>query len=104
MSAPTNHARLPVVSPAAREPWRRLVLLLDALPDSAIPCRATDPEAWWPDRKQLGSPATLAAIAACGPCAAREPCAGYAVAAGEREGVWGGLLPGERRDVGNLPT
>lgn len=32
----------------------------------------------------------------CWRCPARDPSLAYAVAAGEREGVWGGLLPDQR--------
>lgn len=78
--------------------WLALSAVLDASPDSAIPCRA-DPAAWWPDRKNLNSPATNAAVMACEGCPARDACLAYALAADEREGVWGGLLPDERRLV-----
>jgi hypothetical protein len=45
----------------------------------------------------LDSPATLIALAAYGVCPARAACLTYAVAAGEREGVWGATLPDVRR-------
>ncbi|MCU1614691.1 MAG: Transcription factor WhiB [Frankiales bacterium] len=76
--------------------WLTLSALLDELDDSDVPCRA-DPAAWWPDRKYLNSPTTNAAVMACEGCPARDACLAYALAADEREGVWGGLLPDERR-------
>ncbi len=33
----------------------------------------------------------------CWRCPVMKVCAAYALAAGEREGVWGGTLPDERR-------
>jgi hypothetical protein len=73
--------------------WLRLAALVDEI--GAVPCRTTDPEAWWPDRGDY-FPARMA-LDACGICAARDACLAYAVAADEREGIWGGLLPAERR-------
>jgi WhiB family redox-sensing transcriptional regulator len=39
------------------------------------------------------------AKAICARCPVREPCLGYALATGERHGVWGGLNEFERRQV-----
>jgi hypothetical protein len=58
-----------------------------------------DTEAWWPDRKDLDAPSTRMAVRACWTCPARGACLSYAVAADERFGVWGGLLPDERRHL-----
>ena len=85
-----------LIPPEARNEWLTLTRAVDALGDT-VPCRTGDPDAWWPDKKALDSPATLGAIAACWSCGAREACLSYALAADEREGVWGGLLPEERR-------
>lgn len=82
----------------AQEEWLRLSSVLDGLDDAEVPCRA-HPQAWWPDGKGLHSDTTAAAVAGCYRCPARAACLGYAVAAGEREGVWGGLLPRERREI-----
>ncbi len=76
--------------------WRRLSVVLDDA--GAVPCQ-TDTEAWWPDGKELDAPSTRAAVRACWTCPARAACLDYAVAAGERAGVWGGLLPDERREM-----
>lgn len=58
------------------------------------------PDAWWP----AGHGGTLSpweqdAVEACGWCPVRAECLAYALAAGERHGVWGGLLPTERHSV-----
>lgn len=57
-----------------------------------------DPEVWFATR---ATPALAAAqdraVEECGRCPLRELCAAYAMAAGERDGIWGGLTPGERR-------
>lgn len=39
------------------------------------------------------------AKAICGSCMVKEPCLEFAIEAGERFGVWGGLDPQERRSV-----
>jgi WhiB family redox-sensing transcriptional regulator len=74
--------------------------LTTALEDTGtVPCRETDAEAWWPDRKDLDAPSTRLAVQGCWRCPARLPRLAYALAAGEREGVWSGLLPDERREM-----
>lgn len=82
---------------AARDEWLALAATLDELDDSAVPCRAGDPADWWPDRRDLDGPATHGAVADCHRCPAEAACLGYALAADERFGVWGGLLPDERK-------
>jgi hypothetical protein len=64
-----------------------------------VPCE-TDPDRWWPDRRDVDSDETEAAVAACSTCSAVGPCRDYAVAAGERDGVWGALRPEERKAPG----
>lgn len=80
--------------------WHVLAVALEDA--GTVPCRQTDADAWWPDRKNLDAPSTRLAVHGCWRCPAREPCLAYAVAAGEREGVWGGLLPEERREMRQL--
>jgi len=78
----------------AREAYVELAEQLSA--GDPVPCRVTsDPEAWWPERANEG-PRVAAAVAACRACRVRTACLGYAVAAGEVHGVWGGLTPVER--------
>jgi hypothetical protein len=85
------------IPPQALAEWLRLSALVDEI--GAVPCRTSDPEAWWPDRRDLDSPRTRLAVQGCWRCSARSECLAYAVAAGEREGVWGGQLPHERASV-----
>ncbi len=64
-----------------------------------VPCRETDAEAWWPDRKQLDGTGARMAVAACWACPAKDACLALAVAAGEREGIWEATLPDEWRHM-----
>ncbi|MCG5217267.1 WhiB family transcriptional regulator [Streptosporangium sp. KLBMP 9127] len=58
-------------------------------------CRTSDPELFFP----LASSAEQVrrAKAICGACQVISECRAYALRAGEREGIWGGLTPEERR-------
>jgi hypothetical protein len=51
-----------------------------------------DPEVWW----SAGASVEVAVVA-CSWCPVLGECRGYALAAGERYGVWGGTTPAERR-------
>lgn len=86
------------IPPKALTEWLSLSTLING-EGGAVPCRTSDPEAWWPDRKHVDSPAARMAVHGCWRCPAREACLSYAVAADEREGVWGGTLPDERREL-----
>lgn len=56
-------------------------------------CRGTGPALFYdPDPT-----AVAVAKQVCAACPARAPCAGYAIAAGEAHGVWGGLTEDERQ-------
>lgn len=58
----------------------------------SVPCREGDAELWWDPT------AELEAASGCRvSCPAVGECLAYAVAAGERYGVWGAATPGERR-------
>jgi hypothetical protein len=84
------------IPPKALDAWMVLQAKLEEVGD--VPCQsADDASAWWPDRRDLDSPATRGAIAACRQCPLRHPCGDYAMAADERFGVWGATLPEERR-------
>ena len=54
-----------IIPPEALAEWLTLSRAVDAL-GPVIPCRAGDPDAWWPDRKDVDSPATHGAVAAAG--------------------------------------
>jgi WhiB family redox-sensing transcriptional regulator len=64
-------------------------------------CRGLDPDLFFsPDtfeNKQERDDREVAAKAVCASCPVREPCLDYAIRAGERYGIWGGLNELERR-------
>lgn len=64
-------------------------------------CKGVDPELFFASEdlpnKQDRIERESAAKAICGRCEVRPDCLSYAIAAGERYGVWGGLNPQERR-------
>lgn len=67
-----------------REPWM----------DDAL-CAQTDPDLFFPEKG--GSAATAKRI--CHECPVAGECLAYALEHGEREGIWGGLAPKERRKL-----
>jgi WhiB family redox-sensing transcriptional regulator len=83
---------LTLISPRAQAAWKELVDVLAAA--EPAPCAVGNPESWWPTRGE-----TTDAVAGCRMCPARAQCLAYAVAADEHSGIWGGLLPGERRQL-----
>ena len=96
MSQADGSERVPWAIPSAAEAaWLELQRQLEEV--GTVPCRESDVAAWWPDRRDLDSAATQGAIDTCRRCPLQGPCAEYAVAADERFGVWGGLLPEDRR-------
>lgn len=56
-------------------------------------CNGTDPDMFFPNRGESLEPA----ISVCARCVVREECLEYAVANGEKYGVWGGTSERERR-------
>jgi WhiB family redox-sensing transcriptional regulator len=66
-------------------------------------CRGLDPEMFFsPDgfeTKQEKDEREEAAKAVCATCPVREECLDYALKAGERYGIWGGLTELERRSL-----
>lgn len=72
-------ASQPLVPDEALPAWEALTRALQGVD---TPC-ASDPDQWFDT-----DPAP--AIEACGPCPMRVACLNFAVAAGERHGVWGG--------------
>jgi WhiB family redox-sensing transcriptional regulator len=59
----------------------------------AAACRTEPVETFYPPAEHDGHEAK----AICLRCSVREICLEYAIASGERFGVWGGLTPQERR-------
>src|SRR3712207_5856230 len=98
MSQAEGSERIPWAIPSAAEAaWLELQRQLEEV--GLVPCQESDVAAWWPDRRDLDSPATHGAIAACRRCPLQQSCAEYAIAADERFGIWGGLGPDERRKI-----
>lgn len=62
--------------------------------DDAL-CAQADPDAWFPESGEW--PKVRAAKLICAACPVRAECLDYALASGERFGVWGGLSEDERR-------
>ena len=60
-------------------------------------CRAIPVELFFPMVEQEDDDAKKV----CLDCTVREPCLEFAIEAGEKFGVWGGLNPQERRSVVN---
>jgi WhiB family transcriptional regulator, redox-sensing transcriptional regulator len=58
-------------------------------------CRGIDPEIFYPATDEEAEEAK----AICAICPVRQMCLEHALAAREREGVWGGLTDRERRRV-----
>ncbi|WP_346007162.1 WhiB family transcriptional regulator [Janibacter terrae] len=72
------------------EEWEALQEALGGVGRS-VPCRASrDPELWW-SLETLAEAAEL-----CAGCPVAVECGRYAVAAGERWGVWAGRWRGRR--------
>lgn len=56
-------------------------------------CNGTDPDIFFPNRGESLEPA----LSVCAGCVVREECLEYALANGEKYGVWGGTSERERR-------
>ena len=84
----TSLARLFLVEP--ENDWRT---------DAA--CRGMDPELFFSpesfESKQEKDDREVVAKAACARCTVRTECLEYAIEAGERYGIWGGMTEQERR-------
>lgn len=83
------------VPSAAEAAWLELQPQLEEV--GTVPCQESGVTAWWPDKRDLNSPATQGAVNACRRCPLLGPSAGYAVLADERFGVWGATTPEDRR-------
>jgi len=58
-------------------------------------CMGVDPELFFPER----GASTKEAKEVCRGCVVREDCLEYAIANGEKFGIWGGLSERERRRI-----
>lgn len=81
----------------AHAAWSELAQVLAV--DGPAPCEEGAPDAWWPARAGDVDDAALAARC-CVDCPARVECLAYALAADERDGIWGGLTPDQRASLG----
>lgn len=63
-------------------------------------CMGVDPDLFFPER----GASTREAKAVCRGCVVREDCLEYALANGEKFGIWGGLSERERRRVRRART
>ncbi|MFJ1706388.1 WhiB family transcriptional regulator [Kitasatospora sp. NPDC088346] len=66
----------------------------------AAGCRQVDPDLFFGARRQDTGPRVEAAKEVCRHCPVREACLRSALVHEERDGVWGGLTPAERRRFG----
>lgn len=78
------------IARTARQAWGELKAALVDVREP-VPCEAF-PEVWF---GALGM--SDEARAGCRRCPVAAPCLGYALVAGERHGVWGGLDPEQRK-------
>ena len=83
--------RLGIPSAALVE-WRTLALAIAVHGPASCEGAVLPADAWWSGHEEDNELARQA----CNLCAVRPQCLAYAQAAGEREGVWGGLTPAER--------
>lgn len=60
-------------------------------------CIGTDPEAFFPSAVELKKPEERLALRVCGNCSVRAECLKYAIDLDLTEGIFGGLMPIERR-------
>lgn len=58
-------------------------------------CATHEPELWWADSDRPRAQAV--AIDICRACPVQRDCLEHALAVPEREGIWGGLLPYQRK-------
>lgn len=67
-------------------------------------CKGLDPNLWVPNTRGEGQPLYEPARAVCTTCPVRQPCLDYALANHEEHGMWGGLTPTERAELGYVVT
>jgi WhiB family transcriptional regulator, redox-sensing transcriptional regulator len=63
-------------------------------------CAQVDPDAWFPEKGGTTVPAKLI----CAHCPVLVECLAYALRHHERDGVWGGTSPRERRAMLKAPV
>ncbi|TQN44391.1 transcription factor WhiB [Blastococcus colisei] len=78
---------------ATQAAWSALAAVLAV--DGPAPCEEGDPAAWWPAHGDDPDDVALA-VRCCADCPARVECLAFALAADERDGIWGGLDRAQR--------
>jgi hypothetical protein len=66
--------------------------LFNARSQAVLPCNG-GAEEWWSNNPRLQARAATLCLA----CSLLLPCRAYALAAGEKAGVWGGMTPLDRK-------
>lgn len=80
----------------------RAGLALPSLPGALCARPGQDPDFWFPANGDRAG--AERAKAACFGCPVRSRCLDWALAAGERSGVWGGTTPNERHQLRKTAT
>lgn len=57
----------------------------------------SSPNWWWPESSDPAETDALEAMNICHDCPVRDLCADYAIAHHEEHGIWGGLMPADRK-------
>ena len=83
------------ISTKAQQLWNKLNDAIDESPVT-IPCRYSDPDAWFPDPKDTNIMGFRNAKSLCADCPVKMPCLEYAITNNESHGIWGGLTYKER--------
>ena len=65
-------------------------------------CYGHEPELWWAERDH--PKAQAAALEICRACPVKQDCLQAALASNETEGIWGGLLPRQRKALKSYLT
>jgi WhiB family redox-sensing transcriptional regulator len=60
-------------------------------------CAEYDPDMFFPDTYVDNEVAIQAAKDVCNQCWLKNKCLDFAISTKEREGIWGGMTPGDRR-------
>lgn len=80
-------------NPYAKQTWR-----------AHAECRGTDPNTFVPEGRGNGLRLYLEARQICDRCPVKTACLDHALSNGEDMGMWGGLTPNERREIGYILT
>ena len=82
-----------IANQSAKQTWR-----------AHAECRGTDPNTFVPEGRGNGLRLYLEARQICDRCPVKTACLDHALSNGEDMGMWGGLTPNERREIGYILT